>query len=74
MRVDRQICNVLKRFEGILLRLMMNTWKVHYLLDFVKVLPTETLVEFKINDSEEPLLLTTQDGYLYVVMPLLSDD
>lgn len=45
-----------------------------YLLDFVKVLPTETLVEFKINDSEEPLLLTTQDGYLYVVMPLLSDD
>jgi DNA polymerase III subunit beta len=46
------------------------TFDPRYVADFLKVLPGETDVEFGLTDRETAALLSTTDGYRYVVMPL----
>ncbi len=44
-----------------------------FVSDFLKVLPPETQVSFKLSTDEDPGVLTTEDGYTYVIMPLSRD-
>lgn len=45
-----------------------------FITDFLKVLTPETTVSMKMLDDECPALLSTDDGYHYVVMPLARDE
>lgn len=49
------------------------TFDPRYVADFLKVLPGEAEVEFGLTDGESRALLSTTDGYRYVVMPLTRD-
>lgn len=49
------------------------TFDPRYVADFLKVLPAEAEVEFGLTDRETAALLSTTDGYRYVVMPLTRD-
>ena len=44
-----------------------------YVADFLKVLDPEKTLTFDIENTESAALLTTDDGYGYVVMPLARD-
>lgn len=44
-----------------------------FVADFFKVLPPEKLVRWFVKDADSACLLTTEDGYRYVVMPLARD-
>lgn len=44
-----------------------------YLADFCKVLDNETNFIFEIESGASPALLTTDDGYGYVIMPMARD-
>lgn len=44
-----------------------------FISDFLKVLAPETQVSFKLSTDEDPGVLTTDDGYTYVIMPLSRD-
>jgi len=44
-----------------------------YIADFLKVLPPETAVQMKFKNADDAALLTTEDGYQYVIMPLARD-
>jgi DNA polymerase-3 subunit beta len=41
-----------------------------FISDFLKVLAPETQVNFKLSTDEDPGVLSTEDGYTYVIMPL----
>ena len=41
--------------------------------DFLKVLDPEKVINFEIENADSAALLTTDDGYGYVVMPLARD-
>ena len=43
-----------------------------YLSDFCKVLDNESTFVFEIESGASPALLTTEDGYGYVIMPMAS--
>lgn len=45
----------------------------HFVGDFLKVLDPEKTFTFHIRDSESAAMLTTDDGYAYVIMPLARD-
>lgn len=44
-----------------------------FLTDFLKCLEPGSQVSLKMMDEESPVLLSTEDGYHYVVMPLASE-
>jgi len=44
-----------------------------YLADFLKVLDPQKMVALELKDSDSAAVLTTDDGYGYVVMPLARD-
>ncbi|MGC4006411.1 MAG: DNA polymerase III subunit beta [Pirellulales bacterium] len=44
-----------------------------FLVDFLKVLPGESTITFEAVDGTGPAVLTTDDGYSYVIMPLSRD-
>ncbi|QDV54061.1 DNA polymerase III subunit beta [Rosistilla oblonga] len=44
-----------------------------FLADFCKVLDAERTVQMEIESSDRPALLTTDDGFQYVVMPMARD-
>jgi len=44
-----------------------------YVADFCKVIDTETIAIVEIESSKAPALLTTEDGYAYVIMPMARD-
>ena len=44
-----------------------------YVADFLKVLETDKLVSVEIKDAESAAVLSTDDGYGYVIMPLARD-
>ncbi len=44
-----------------------------YVADFLKVLDPEKMIAFEIENADSAALLTTDDGYGYVVMPLARD-
>lgn len=44
-----------------------------YVSDFLRVLDAEKVITFEIEDADSAALLTTDDGYGYVVMPLARD-
>lgn len=44
-----------------------------YVADFCKVLDNETNVQLEIESGAAPALLTTDDGYGYVIMPMARD-
>ena len=44
-----------------------------FISDFLKVLAPETQVSLKLSTDEDPGVLTTEDGYTYVIMPLSRD-
>lgn len=44
-----------------------------FLADFCKVLDPETQFVFEIETGQSPALLTTEDGYGYVIMPMARD-
>ncbi len=44
-----------------------------YVADFCKVLDAETNVIMEIESDSAPALLTTDDGYAYVIMPMARD-
>lgn len=44
-----------------------------FISDFLKVLPPESQVSFKLSTDEDPGVLTTDDDYTYVIMPLSRD-
>jgi DNA polymerase-3 subunit beta len=44
-----------------------------YVADFLKVLDPEKILAFEIENADSAALLTTDDGYGYVVMPLARD-
>jgi DNA polymerase III subunit beta len=41
-----------------------------YVLDFFKVLDPEKSFTLEVKTNNEPALFTTEDGYMYVVMPM----
>ncbi|MCA9094929.1 MAG: DNA polymerase III subunit beta [Planctomycetaceae bacterium] len=49
------------------------TFDPRFVSDFLKVLGQETPVKLELTDSESAALLKTDDGYLYVIMPLSRD-
>ena len=44
-----------------------------YVADFLKVLDPEKMIAFEIENADSAALLTTDDGYGYVVMPFARD-
>lgn len=44
-----------------------------FISDFLKVLPAEMQVSLKLSTDEDPGVLTTEDGYTYVIMPLARE-
>lgn len=44
-----------------------------FIADFCKVLDSETSFIFEIDSGQSPALLTTDDGYGYVIMPMARD-
>lgn len=44
-----------------------------YIADFLKVLPPETAIKMNFKNPDDAALLTTDDGYKYVIMPLARD-
>jgi DNA polymerase-3 subunit beta len=44
-----------------------------YVADFLKVLDSEKMLTFEIENGDSAALLLTDDGYGYVVMPLARD-
>lgn len=44
-----------------------------YLADFCKVMDAESTFIMEIESSKSPALLTTDDGYAYVIMPMARD-
>ena len=44
-----------------------------YVADFCKVLDAETQFILEVESSSSPALLTTDDGYAYVIMPMARD-
>ena len=44
-----------------------------FVADFCKVLDAERTVQMEIESSDKPALLTTDDGYQYVIMPMARD-
>lgn len=44
-----------------------------YLADFCKVLDNETNIVLEIESGSSPAMLTTEDGYGYVIMPMARD-
>lgn len=44
-----------------------------YLADFCKVMDGESTFVMEIESSKSPALLTTEDGYAYVIMPMARD-
>jgi DNA polymerase-3 subunit beta len=44
-----------------------------YVADFLKVLDSESGFMFEIESESSPALLTTDDGYGYVIMPMATD-
>jgi len=44
-----------------------------YLADFCKVMDAESIFIMEIESSKSPALLTTDDGYAYVIMPMARD-
>ena len=44
-----------------------------FVIDFLKVLPAESMLIFEAMDGTGPAVLSTDDGYQYVIMPLSRD-
>ncbi|MEM6363146.1 MAG: DNA polymerase III subunit beta [Planctomycetota bacterium] len=44
-----------------------------YLADFCKVMDGESTIVMEIESSKSPALMTTDDGYAYVIMPMARD-
>ena len=44
-----------------------------YVSDFCKVLDNESKFMFEIESDSSPALLTTDDGYGYVIMPMATN-
>ncbi len=44
-----------------------------FVADFCKVLSAETVMTLEIEAADRPALLTTDDGYAYVIMPMARD-
>ena len=44
-----------------------------FVSDFLKVLDPEKVITFEIENADSAALLSTDDGYGYVVMPLARD-
>ncbi len=44
-----------------------------FVADFCKVLPAESTIVLDIEAANRPALLTTEDGYAYVIMPITRD-
>lgn len=49
------------------------TFDPRYIADFLRVLDPSTSIKLQLTDRESAALLRTDDGYLYVVMPLARD-
>jgi DNA polymerase-3 subunit beta len=46
------------------------TFDPRFLSDFLKILDPSSTVKFQLNDGESAAVLRTDDGYIYVIMPL----
>jgi DNA polymerase-3 subunit beta len=57
-------------YDGPTLRLSLDH---RYVADFLKVLDPEKMIVFDLESPDSAALLTTDDGYGYVVMPLARD-
>ncbi|MFO1019567.1 MAG: DNA polymerase III subunit beta [Planctomycetales bacterium] len=49
------------------------TFDPRFIADFLKVLGPETQVKLEMTDAESAAVLRTEDGYVYVIMPLTRD-
>lgn len=49
------------------------TFDPKFVADFLRILDSGTSIKINLIDSESPAVLTTDDGYRYVVMPLARD-
>jgi len=52
---------------------ILATFDPRFIADFLKVLPPEMQVRFDLTDGDSAAKLSTNDGYVYVVMPLARD-
>ncbi|TWT82406.1 DNA polymerase III subunit beta [Planctomycetes bacterium CA13] len=57
-------------YDGEVITLTMDN---RYLADFCKVLDNESSFVMEVESSSSPALLTTDDGYSYVIMPMARD-
>jgi DNA polymerase-3 subunit beta len=57
-------------YDGSKLAIMLDP---RYVSDFLKALDTDRMVTFDIKDGENAAVLSTDDGYGYVIMPLARD-
>ena len=57
-------------FTGDLLKVTLDN---RFVADFCKVLSPEATIVLNIESSDKPALLTTDDGYAYVIMPMSRD-
>ncbi|MEM6690409.1 MAG: DNA polymerase III subunit beta [Planctomycetota bacterium] len=57
-------------YEGESISLTMD---FRYVADFLKVLDNETNFIFDVQNSGTPAILSTDDGYAYVIMPMKKD-
>lgn len=44
-----------------------------YLADFLRVVPIESTAKLHLEAANRPVMLTTEDGYTYVIMPITRD-
>lgn len=57
-------------YEGPTITLKMDH---RFVADFCKVLDNEAVITCEIEDENSPALLTTDDGYAYVIMPMSKE-
>lgn len=49
------------------------TFDPRYIADFLRILEASTSVKFQLTDGESAAVIRTDDGYIYVIMPLARD-
>jgi DNA polymerase-3 subunit beta len=58
-------------YDGEPIRLKLD---YRFISDFLKVLEPDEKFKLNIATSKSPALLTTEDGYAYVIMPMALDN
>lgn len=68
--IGQSVVEIPVAYDGERVNLMMDH---RFVADFCKALDPETNFLFELEDEKKPAMLSTEDGYCYVIMPMSRD-